>query len=1210
MGVTFTKEQQQVIDLRNRNILVSAAAGSGKTAVLVERIITRLTKDESPLNVDQLLIVTFTSAAAAEMKERIHNAIEKALEENPENEHLQRQATLIHQAQITTIHQFCLSVIKDYFHTIDLDPGFRVGEEGELKLLQQDVVNDVLEMAFQEGNPEFLSFVECFATGKDDKQLDEYILQLYKYSRSYPNPNVWLDLCAKQYAVASAEELEAKPYVQELIAEIHESLKQMQDLIRHGMRICEAEDGPVVYIQTLESDLETLEPLFHAHTFSEMRNVLQTLKFVTLASNKDKTVDEEKIKQVKAIREEVKKYVKYLVDHYFYDDIQILAEDMESMYSSVKMLTDLVKRFADKFSEEKKAKNLIDFNDMEQYALRILTKEEDGIFMPSEVAESYQQKFAEVMIDEYQDSNYVQEAILTSVSGMSKGIHNVFMVGDVKQSIYRFRLSRPELFMEKFNTYSIEDSEKQRIDLHKNFRSRREVLNSTNFVFHQIMCANFGGIEYDEKAALYVGADYEEKQGNETEVLLIDLPEIKSKERIQIEAEAIARRIKELMATHTVYDKKLGAYRPIRYGDIVILTRSAKGWTDVFTEVLTQAGIPTYACSKEGYFEAQEIQVALNYLQILDNPMQDIPFTAVLTSMFAGVSSEELAIIRSSCDEKNMYTCVCNYAEHGEIKGLKERLCKFLSTYKSFRNRVPYMAIHVLLWQILEETGYHDYVSALPAGEQRAANLEMLVEKAIAFEGTSYKGLFNFVRYIEQLKKYSVDYGEANIMDENTDVVNLMTIHKSKGLEFPVVFVAGMGKQFNLKDTSDKLVLHSELGVGVESIDPVSRTKVPTFFRKIVQLKAKRESVAEELRVLYVAMTRAKEKLILTGASQELGKELGNLATLQERKELQLSYYDLTNAKKYLDWIMPALYRNQCFADVLEQYEMEVPSKNPWFKEEIPAVVRRITLEELAEKEVEEQIVNQMTKKALQEWNTEITYDAEMKAKIAEQFSFEYPYGDGQTIKQKLSVSELKKRAYMEEEGEEVFKEEEVIPLLPKFLQEEEELTGASKGTVYHKLLEILDFTLDYDEETLHNAIEALVSDGLLTEEMVACIRVKEILKFLHSSIGKRVQIASRKGTCFAEQPFVIGIDAKRVYPEINSEECVLVQGIVDVYFEEDGQLVVLDYKTDRVRVADELVSRYHAQLEYYAEALESLTGKKVKEKVIYSFALQEEIEV
>lgn len=1191
MGVTFTKEQQQVIDLRNRNILVSAAAGSGKTAVLVERIITRLTKDASPLNVDELLIVTFTEAAASEMKERIHDAIEKALAKDPENVHLQQQATLIHQAQITTIHKFCLSVIREYFHIIDLDPGFRVGEEGEIKLLQQDVVCNVLEQAFQEAEPEFLSFVECFSTGKDDKNLEELILRLYEFSRSYPNPNAWLDLCAEQYAIGSGEELEAKAYVQEFMDEVRENLQQMRQLLEYGIQVCREKEGPIAYEKTLQSDLEQIEVLCTASNFAEMKQAITHIAWQKLGSNRGIVVDDKKLLHVKEIREEVKGYIKKLVENFFYDDLQSLAEDMAYVHGNMKMLTRLVKCFADQFVQEKRNKNLIDFNDMEQYALQILTREENGVFVPSQVAESYQQKFAEVMIDEYQDSNYVQEAILTSVSGVSKGIYNVFMVGDVKQSIYRFRLSRPELFMDKFNSYSTQDSEKQRIDLHKNFRSRKEVLDSTNFIFRQIMVPRLGGIDYDDKAALYVGADYEDKSGNETEVLLIEVPESKAKERIEVEAETIAKRIKQLMATHTVFDKTIGEYRPVQYGDIVILTRSAKGWTEVFSKVLSDAGIPTYVCSKEGYFETPEIKIALNYLQILDNPQQDIPFTAILTSMFARISSEELAIIRSSNQETTMYDCVCDYAEHGEVEGLRERLREFLSTLDNFRNRVPYMAIHVLLWQILEETGYRDYVSALPGGEQRAANLEMLVEKAVAFEGTSYKGLFNFVRYIEQLKKYAIDYGEVNVMDENADVISLMTIHKSKGLEFPIVFVAGIGKQFNMQDTKKSLVVHSELGVGVDAIDPIARTKAPTFLKKIIQLKEARETTAEELRVLYVAMTRAKEKLILTGTVADLGKELDKCAVLQGHQDMQLPYYNVAKATKYMDWILPAICRNKCMPQL-----------------DVPIEIRRITLEDLAGQEAEEQVVNHITKEALQQWNTDVVYDSKMKQQITEQFSYVYPFKNSQVIKQKLSVSELKKRIYMEEEGEEIFKEEDIIPLLPKFLQDETELTGAPRGTAYHKLLELLDFTKEYDEATLTDTIEYFVTNGFMTEEMVACIRKHEILNFLQSSIGKRVRTASRKGLYRAEQPFVLGVDAKRIYPEGGEDECILVQGIVDVYFEEGGQLVVLDYKTDKVFRASELVDRYHAQLEYYAEALERLTGKKVKEKVIYSFSLQEEI--
>ncbi len=1208
MGITFTSEQQQVIDLRNRNILVSAAAGSGKTAVLVERIITRLTKDQPPLNVDQLLITTFTEAAAAEMKERIHAAIEKALEANPDNLHLQRQATLIHQAQITTIHKFCLSVIREHFHAIDLEPGFRVGEEGELKLLQQDVVRDVIERAYQDATPEFLSFVECFSTGKDDANLEALILQLYEYSRSYPKPDAWLDLCASQYDICSGNDLEHKQYVQELLDEVHDCLREIRELLCYGIEVCDAEDGPAVYKKTLLADLETIDPLLAADTFQDMYQVASKLKFVTLATNRDVTVDERKIQYVQGIRKEVKSYVEHLKKDFFYDEPTVLAADMVFMHEKIKMLIQLVKCFAEQFTIEKRAKNLIDFSDMEQYALQILTKEEDGHLVSSDVAETYQHRFAEIMIDEYQDSNYVQEAIMTSVSGVSKGNYNIFMVGDVKQSIYRFRLSRPELFMEKFRAYSTTDGEERRIDLHKNFRSRREVLDSTNFIFHQIMIPRFGGIEYDEKAALHVGANYDDRAGNETEVLLIEMPKSKAQERIELEAEVIGTRIKELMESHTILDKHTGEYRPLRYSDIVILTRTAKGFTEVFSKVLEQVGIPTYACSKEGYFETQEIRVVLNYLQILDNPRQDIPFTSVLVSMFGGITEEELAYIRSGCDAKTMYDCVQQYRRHGESEELKERLCAFLSMYESFRNQVPYTAIHVLLWNILEKTGYRDYIAAFPGGEQRTANLEMLIEKAIAFEGTSYKGLFNFVRYIEQLEKYDIDYGEANLMNEHHDVVSIMTIHKSKGLEFPIVFVAGMSKKFNLRDTTSSLVVHSELGVGAEAIDPVMRTKAPTFIRKIIQLKVLRESVAEQLRVLYVAMTRAKEKLIMTAVVSELEAELQKCSYLRGHKETPLSYYHLVRADKYLDWVLPALYRNQCMETILEKHQLSIPFQHPLFRVELPVIVRNVTIDELAEKELCEQLADDITRESLLAWDTCRVYDEDMRKKLEEQLSYEYPYKAYRSIKQKLSVSELKKREYMDEDGEVTYKDEEIIPLLPKFLQEKEALTGASKGTAYHKLLEILDLAKEYDEANLIHAISQFVAEGFLTEEMAECIRPQEILGFLNSPIGKRVRIASQNEVYHAEQPFVIGIDAKRVYPQADTQELVLVQGIVDVYFEEDGELVILDYKTDKVQCESELAERYHAQLNYYAEAIGNLTGQKVKEKVIYSFALQKEI--
>lgn len=1210
MGVVFTREQQQVIDLRDRNILVSAAAGSGKTAVLVERIITRLTKDEKPLNVDDLLIVTFTEAAASEMKERIHSAIEKALEDEPDNIHLQRQATLIHQAQITTIHKFCLSVIRDYFHTIDLDPGFRVGEEGELKLLKRDIVEAVLEAAYEDGNDAFIQFVESYATGRDDRKLEELILQLYEFSRSYPNPEKWLDSCAEQYHVQSVEELERKPFVREMMQEAKQYLSDIQKLLEFGITVCEEEDGPAVYRDALNSDWMFVMQLQQVGSFGEMQKKLQDVNWAKLAACRDKMVSEKKIQQVKDVRDEVKGLVKDLAKQYFFDDVRELQKEMAQSETNMRTLTELVKAFSDAFSEEKRRKNLIDFNDMEQYALQILAREEEGSFVPSIVAESYQDKFAEIMIDEYQDSNLVQEAILTSVSGVSKGRYNIFMVGDVKQSIYRFRLSRPELFMEKFHTYSLEDSKTQRIDLHKNFRSRREVLDSTNFVFEQIMIPEFGGIAYDEKAALYVGADYEERDGNETEVLILEAQETKTEERIELEAEMVAKRIKELMATHSVYDRETKRYRKVRYSDIVILTRSLKGWTDIFSSVLNRSGIPTYTGSTEGYFQTHEIELALQYLRILDNPRQDIPMAAVLMSMFAGLTSEELAIIRSSTTKKTLYESLCEYKECGEHTEICERLLMFLNTFEYFREQVSYTEIHTLLWKLLNETGYMDYISALPGGEQRAANLEMLVEKAVTFESTSYKGLFNFVRYIEQLQKYDVDYGEASLMDDNMDVVNLMSIHKSKGLEFPIVFVAGIGKQFNMQDTKQSIVVHPELGVGIDAVDTVLRVKTPTLLKKAIQQKVQRESKAEELRVLYVAMTRAKEKLILCGATADMEKELLSLASVARRKERKLSYYNLTKANKYMDWVFPALVRNKCFADILGQYDMNVPFGQSIYAEDVPIRAEIVTVDELIWHEADEQIIGAITKQLLKHWDTSRTYNEEMKGQLEEQFLYQYSYGDGLMMKQKLSVSELKKRAYMEQDGTEVFKEEEVIPLLPKFLQEEERLTGASRGSAYHRLLELLDYTREYDATTLATEIARSVQEGVLTKEMADCIHVEDILAFLGTSVAHRMGRAASRNKCFAEQPFVLGVKAKELYPETDSEEYLLVQGIIDVYFEEEDGLILLDYKTDKASEPQELIDKYRAQLEYYARALHQLTGKQVKQKIIYSFALEEEIEV
>ncbi len=1227
MGVAWTKEQRQVIDLRDRNILVSAAAGSGKTAVLVERIISMLTSDTKPVDVDHLLIVTFTEAAAAEMKERIRAAIEKKLLEFPNNEHLKQQATLIHNARITTIHSFCLSVVKDHFHAIGIDPGFRTGEEGELKLMRREALSDMLEEKYRQGSERFLNFSLAYGNGRDDKKLEELILKIYEFSRSYPDPKEWLDRCKEGYCIDSLEELEESEAVRLAMEHAKEYLGEADSLLEEGLAVCMEADGPSAYESTLLNDRQIVKRLLSAGSFEKMTEAMADISWVRLAANRDKTVSEEKAAKVKAIREEVKGIVKELAGQYFYQSVEENLNDLRACRPAMEELVELVLLFSEQFEEKKRSQNMIDFSDMEQYALQILAEKTDEGFRPSAAAREYQEQFREIMIDEYQDSNLIQETILTSISTVWQGRHNIFMVGDVKQSIYRFRLSRPELFMEKFHTYEVCAPEgrdtgcaKQRIDLHKNFRSRKEVLDSVNYIFRQIMTRKLGGIVYDDKAALYVGADYEDGENLETEVLVIDssfkewedepgqengfgegqddMEKSSAAARMtdrELEARGIAGRIRKLREEHQVIDKKTGKFRSVRYSDIVILTRSIQGFADVFTEVLNREGIPACAGTREGYFAAQEIGVLLDYLRILDNQQQDIPLAAVLASAFGGLTEEELAVVRSEYKEVPFFQAVSCYSIEGNNPSIQRKLKECLGQMAAFRRIVPYTSIHELLWRILEETGYGDYVSALPGGEQRQANLDMLVEKARAFEAGSYKGLFHFVRYVEQLQKYDVDYGEASLEDEQSDTVRIMTIHKSKGLEFPVVFVAGMGKRFNLQDARSSVVLHARMGVGLDAVDIEKRTKSPSIVKKAMQKEEALDSLGEELRVLYVAFTRAKEKLIITGTISNPEKKMAEYEMIGVQKEEPLSFRRLSKANTYWDWLLLALTR--------------IPKG-------VPIVENILTFEDIVKEEIEEETKGRITKTMLEHWDTGTIYEPNMHETLKEQFSYRYPYAKSRRQKLKFTVSELKKRSYLletigeetEEFGEMPYEEPDVVPLVPKFLKGEEELTGASRGTAYHRLMELLDFSREYDKESLLEAMHIYTEEGKMKADMADCIRGEDILRFLKSPAGRRMREAAKAGKLWKEQPFVLGVDAREIYPDEQEGEQILVQGIIDVYFEEEDGLVVLDYKTDKIFKAEELYEKYHAQLDYYGKALEQMTLKRVKEKILYSFTIKKEI--
>ena len=1282
MGVSWTTEQQQVIDLRNRNILVSAAAGSGKTAVLVERIVKIITDKNHPVDIDHLLIVTFTNAAAAEMRERIGNAIEKALDEQPGDEHLLRQLTLIHNAQITTIDSFCLYVVRNHFHEIDLEPNFRIGDEGELKLLREDVLGRVLEQNYEEPSEAFSDFVEGYASGRTDAALNEMILQLYEFSRSYPWPEKWLDSFVGAYRIENREELDRAEWLAPLTQNIRFVLKDCEQLLKQALAVTQQDDGPDMYEKAVCNDLEKYESLSKLTSFCELSGALSDIKYDRLASSRGFEGDPDKLELVKSLREQAKDVVKKLCKQYFFCSPEMMIGQLERTEPMLEEVVRLTKQFAEEFAAAKRRKNLVDFHDVEHFALQILVDEETE--KAKKTAEEFRDTFEEIMIDEYQDSNEVQETLLRSISREERGENNIFMVGDVKQSIYRFRLARPELFMKKYDSYSLEESTTQRIDLHKNFRSREEVLTCTNDIFYKIMARSLGNVEYDAEAALYPGASYPVSADFIPEILLADsndelLEDTELTDKKTLEAKIVAEEIKHLMKTQPVTDKAAGTLRAARYSDIVILLRSLSGWADSLVEVLNENGIPAHTVSSTGYFSTVEVQTVLSMLRLLDNPRQDIPMAAVLRSPMAGLTDEELAVLRLEDGSVPFHEAVLElaeglYEEDGQKEisdseadseadqkqgrnadGKKEddiettahrKLLKFYKKYRQLRQLVPDTPIHELIEIILRETGYGHYVAAMPAGNRRTANLNMLLEKAAAYEKTSYKGLFHFVRYIDELQKYDVDFGEADMVGENEDVVRIMSIHKSKGLEFPIVIVSGMGKNFNKQDTRSKMVLHPELGIGLDYMDGKKRIKSPTIAKKAIAKQIDLENLGEELRVLYVALTRAKEKLILTGTLKDAPEKLEffrQQAALHAHSSGKMTgttaipYLTRESAAGYLDWVLPAVLS---------------------YGEKYP--VRVVEAAELVLQEVENQGEQN---EGLTERIEEIkAADTQLVGQLKQRFSQRYPYQTDILRKNKYSVSELKHRAMRErfeaeqEETVPAFLEEPVTPTIPLFIQRQEKITpdqnvsgqgvqvnrGALRGTAVHRVMECYDFT---SEKSVQEQMDAMEKEEKITADMRTLVKERIVADFVSSETGKRMALAQRMGALYREKPFVMGfteeelerygfgagaqmieneaqtenaqqeIMSENVSQEnhMHEEDLTLIQGIIDVFWIEDDGITVLDYKTDRVDTAQELIDRYATQLKLYADALERVfaTRKlKVKEILIYSFRLEKLISI
>ncbi|HBF4428009.1 TPA: helicase-exonuclease AddAB subunit AddA [Clostridioides difficile] len=1266
----WTKEQLEVIESRECNLLVAAAAGSGKTAVLVERIIQMITSRENPIDIDKLLVVTFTNAAASEMRERIGDAIGKALDENPENKHLQNQLVLLNKSSITTIHSFCLDVIKSNFHRINLDPNFRIGDQTECAILKQEAIEEVFEDLYEERDEGFLNLVESYAERGGDKEVQDIILGIYSFAMASPEPKKWLIDSAERFNIDEnfdfSQSIWARAILDTVKIEINGLCLNMERALKEVESIEELE----TFAEKLSVEYKKIADISQAcnKSWDEAYKKMASMSFenyvkgVKRISKDAPSYIKESKEKAKTIRDKTKKSLESIVSATFNKDNDSIREEIKYLYNIVKPISSVVLRFEEEYSNKKREKGIIDFNDIEHFALNILTDvDEKGNIVPSDIAVGYRNKFYEIFIDEYQDSNLVQEVLLKAVANTETP--NRFMVGDVKQSIYRFRQAKPELFLQKYNNYNDKKgSSHRKIMLYKNFRSREEVVDAVNYIFENIMNENIGEIEYTEKERLNLGANFnvdtDEKSiiGGATEIHLIqkdnkldddiindkddrinnkedEIEEEEKLDNIQLEARMVGNIIKDLMKVNEdgkiqkVYDKGIDGYRPVEFRDIVILLRATSAWAPVFADELMNMDIPTYADVGVGYFDTIEIKTILSLLQIIDNPMQDIPLISVLKSPIFGFTPEDLIDIRVQSKDKIFYEVLKSTAEYdgftdsqneNESEFIPSEECinkskDFLIKLKEFKEKSMYMSTDEFIWYLYTRTGYYAYVGALPGGSQRQANLKVLFERAKQFEETSLKGIFNFVNFIEKLKKSSSDMGSAKTLGENANVVRIMSIHKSKGLEFPVVICSAMGKNFNTQDFKKSILYHHNLGYGPQFVDYERRISFPSIAKEALKSKINIENLSEEMRVLYVAFTRAKEKLIITGSTRNIQDSIKRWSNGIESLDT-ISQYEILKGKNFLDWIMPCVLRHRDLSNLLEEvgldavFNVEHNSKwygKLWNKNDI-----------LVEKKSDEE------KESIEEILEKIDVDnpdSDYYSEIEEKLNYIYPYEFSTRKPATISVTEIKKiqNNYEEELINTIF-EQKVILKKPLFIQNEEErekISGTERGTIVHLVMEVLDLKNVSSVNDIKSQIRGFVSKGIITEKQASIVNPYKIYKFFASNIGKRMlnaEIINREKSIYAQVNMkdiyiyekLINNDDKKLY----DNESVMLRGIVDAYFEEDNQIVLVDYKTDFVNEENinQIIEKYKKQLDLYADIIETLTGKSVKEKCIYLFGVDE----
>lgn len=1181
--MNYTKEQEQAIFLRGKNIMVSAGAGAGKTRVLVSRMAELIMDKEHPIEADRFLVMTFTNAAAAEMKERIGTELEERLEKDPDNLYLRKQIRKIRQADISTIHSFCNHLIRTHYNELAIDPSFRIGEEGELFLLRQQAVEQVLEEAYASGRESFLQFVEAYAPGKNDTVLEEMIEDLYHFSRSFPNADGWFEKTGKEAAILAGKDgWDTSAAVTLLLSKAQKESLQIQEELYQLLESV-TEDSPEKYTGLLQEIKEYIDSLTQAKDYNSYYKVLSQKSISSFPRASQKEKEWELYEEVKEFHQKVREQINSQKENVFTTPAEELQREAAVIYPLLEEYMALTKRFAEIYFLCKKEKNVYDFDDLEHFALELLVESYDkqGEAQPSETAKELSKKYKMIFVDEYQDTNLVQETILEML--LNKKHNSLFTVGDVKQSIYRFRQARPDLFLRRKDQYISQADAGVSIELRDNFRSAPGVLTFTNYIFSQLMEKEFGGVDYNEKTALRPGDGGPMMQDEETSEILFFQKDSASAlkevpEDILAESAVICKRIKELIE------------EGYHYGDMVILLRSGAGRMEPMAEFLEQEGIPVSCDNKTGYFQTREITVMLNYLSIVDNIYQDIPMASVMLSSIGKFTEEELVKLRVLIEEPvrgkyTLYDFMRLYMQEGTEEELKKKIRDFLMDLLYFRQQKKEQPLSTLLWDIYERTGFYYDVQLMPDGEKRKENLLMLLKKAEDYEKTVFKGLFYFNRYMKQLKSYEIEMGEAGTSMEEEDVVKIMTIHKSKGLEFPVVFVSGLSKKFNRMDLNKAVLCHPELGIGMECVNTTLRFHHPSLMKKAIQEKVWKDTLEEEMRILYVAMTRAKRKLILTGVIKSEELEAGMRASIQAQK---------WRAGSMMDWILPVM---------AEQFRN---TDKIWLKARL-----------FSWSDIEELFNAREREEATFSYRhfIEKYVEGQDSSLIKKAFSHVYPNMEATKWKRKYSVSELKSLSQITIPNEEsvVYEPDEEERIIPQFLKEErEEVGGAAKGTIVHKIMEMLPFAKIQTKKQLFDWITDLEQNYPESKQISAKWLYRGIEAFLFSEQGEKIRKMDEAGKVKKELPFTVGLPVSLINQDTEAEDTVVVQGVIDACADMGNHLCLIDYKTDQIKEGEEqqLLDRYGNQMLYYKAALEQILEKRVSEIYLYSFSLKKFISV